>query len=60
MAEKYTEGEKMLLASFVIMEVLGLQAENEMRKANGNDPKYGEKEFYKTVNWAHDRLRDYY
>lgn len=60
MAEQYTEGDKMLLASFVMMEVLGLQAENEMRKANGLDPKYNEKDFYQTVNWAHKRLRDYF
>lgn len=55
----YSEGDKMLLASFIFMDVSALQAENEMLKAEGRSPKYCEKDFYDAVRYAEKRLREY-
>ncbi len=55
----YSEGDKMLLASFIMMDILALQAENDIRKAEGRQMKYDQQDFYKAVKYAHQRLRDY-
>ncbi|WP_186327092.1 hypothetical protein [Bacillus thuringiensis] len=55
----YSEADKMLLASFIMMDISALQAENEMRKAEGKFPKYGEKDFFDAVHYAEKRLRGY-
>lgn len=55
----YTEADKMLLASFIMMDVMALQYENEIRKSNGQDIKYGETDFYKSVDYAKKRLEKY-
>ncbi|MFQ3543558.1 hypothetical protein Q7A53_05685 [Halobacillus rhizosphaerae] len=55
----YSEADKMLLASFIMMDVSALQAENEMCKADGEPPKYGERDFFKAVEYAENRLRKY-
>ena len=55
----YTESDKALLASFIMMDILALQAENEARKAQGKPIKYGENDFYKAVDYAERRLSRY-
>ena len=55
----YTEADKMLLASFIMMDVSALQAENELRKSEGREPKYGESDFYKALQVAERKLEKY-
>jgi hypothetical protein len=55
----YSEADKMLLASFIMMDVSALQAENEMCKAEGKQLKYGEKDFFNAVQYAEKRLKKY-
>ncbi|MEK4752285.1 hypothetical protein MKX72_07310 [Priestia sp. FSL R5-0597] len=55
----YSEADKMLLASFIMMDVSALQAENDMCKSEGKSPKYGEKDFFDAVRYAEKRLREY-
>lgn len=55
----YTEADKMLLASFIMMDVSALKAENDICIAEGREPKYGERDFYKAVEVAERKLRKY-
>lgn len=59
MAEKYTEADKMLFASFVMMEVMAFQAENDIDKARGRVPKYDERDFCRAEKLANQRMTNY-
>ena len=58
MTNGYTEAEKMMFASFVMMEVAAMQAENEMCKANGQSPKFNGRDIMASVNNANRRMRE--
>ena len=58
MASNWTESEKMIYASYVMMEVAAMQAENEICKANEQYPKFDGGDFYKASDWAISRLRN--
>ncbi|WP_042346785.1 hypothetical protein [Bacillus massiliigorillae] len=55
----YTEAEKSLLASLLMMEVMGLQVANEERKVYGDKLKYDEEDFFASLRNAEDKLRRY-
>lgn len=57
--DKYTEAEKLLLASFVNLEVAAMQADNEICKSNARHPEYDGRDFGKAVEYANRRMREY-
>ena len=59
MSNEYSEGDKMLLASLLLMEVFAMQSENDIRKFHGNNMKYDERDFMVAERDANRRLRDY-
>lgn len=48
-----------MLASFVMMEVAAMQAENEICKFHGNNMKYDESDFTNAEKWANHKMRNY-
>lgn len=58
MSNGYTEGEKMMFASFVMLEVAAMQADNEIQKANGKAPRYDGRDFDKAITYANKRMRE--
>ncbi|MGE6488497.1 hypothetical protein [Paenisporosarcina sp. NPDC076898] len=57
MSNDYSEGDKMIFASYIMLEVAAMQAENEICKANGHYPKFNGNDFAKAVKWANERMR---
>ncbi|WP_176522610.1 hypothetical protein [Bacillus sp. AFS096315] len=55
----YSEADKMLLASLIMMNVSAMQSENDIRKAEGRQMKYDAKDFYKSVEYAHRDMREF-
>lgn len=60
MSNGYTEAEKMMFASFVMMEVASMQAENEINKANNRAPIYDGRDIMKAVDYANQRMREHW
>jgi hypothetical protein len=55
----YTDGEKILLASLIMMDVASMQADNDILKANGKSPKFDGRDFDYVLKCALERLRDF-
>lgn len=57
MSKEYTEAEKMIYASYVMLEVAAMNAENEIRKSNGQPIKFIGRDYDKCPEYAHRRMR---